>query len=532
MHRRDVVKTIGAALLLRAATAAAAASNGATAGANVRYLGEPQPFDYAALKGRAKALAAQPYQAPVSRLPAEVRKLDWDHYQSIRFEPDHALWATQPTRFTARFFHMGLFFELPVRIHELRDGQAREIAYDAAMFDHSKSGLEGVALPEDLGFAGFRLLHRSDPERDIVAFLGASYFRAVGAEKQYGLSARGLAVDTGLPRPEEFPRFTDFWLQRPNPSSERLTVYALLDSASVAGAYRFDIITGATLLMEVGCALYPRKEIERIGIAPLTSMYQHGENDRRMAIDWRPEIHDSDGLALWTGNGERIWRPLVNPERLAFNAYADDNPRGFGLMQRDRDFAHYQDDGAFYDRRPSLWVEPLGSWGKGQVVLVEIPTVDETFDNIVAFWHPERPPQPGEELLYSYRLHWGARTPGTPSGIGYVVATHTGIGGVVGRPRTYYSRRFVVDFAGELFGRLPAKAKVEPVITASRGEVEITSARPLHPIRGYRAMFDLKPTDERTDPINLRLYLRYDGKPLTETWTYQWTPPPAERRKL
>jgi glucans biosynthesis protein len=529
MHRRDVVKMMGAAALLRAATVAAAGRG--SAGQELRFLGEPQPFDYAGLKGRARALAAQPYQAPTDHLPAEVKALDWDQYQSIRFQPDHALWAGERTPFTIRFFHMGLFFQLPVRIHTLRDGVAREIAYDATMFDHSKSGLAGVKLPPDLGFAGFRVLHRSDPERDILAFLGASYFRAVGEEKQYGLSARGLAIDTGLPRPEEFPRFTDFWLEHPQASSERLSVYALLDSPSIAGAYRFDIVPGATLVMDVDAALYPRQAIERIGIAPLTSMYLHGENDRRVAIDWRPEIHDSDGLALWRGNGERIWRPLVNPEHLAFNAYGDENPRGFGLMQRDRDFVHYQDDGAFYNLRPSLWVEPRGRWGKGQVSLVEIPTADETFDNIVAFWHPERTPQPGEEMLYSYRLHWGAHTPGTPS-IGYVVNTHTGIGGVVGRPRTYFSRRFVVDFAGEAFARLPAKAEVEPVITASRGEVEITSARPLHPINGYRAMFDVKPTDERTDPINLRLYLRHDGKALTETWAYQWTPPPADRRKF
>jgi periplasmic glucans biosynthesis protein len=529
MHRRDVIKMFGALSFLGIESAAAASRDGG--GEKLRFLGEPVAFDYAALKGRARALAAAPYEAPVNRLPAEVKKLDWDHYQSIRFQPSHSLWAGTRTRFTVRFFHMGLFFELPVRIHELIGGRAREIAYDAALFDHRKSGLAQVELPADLGFAGFRLLHAADPERDIVAFLGASYFRAVGAEKQYGLSARGLAVDTGLGRAEEFPRFTDFWLERPAERSERLSVYALLDSPSIAGAYRFDIVPGATLTMDVDAALYPRKEIERIGIAPLTSMYQHGENDRRMAIDWRPEIHDSDGLALWSGNGERIWRPLTNPEHLAYNAHADENPRGFGLMQRDRDFDHYQDDGAFYDRRPSLWVEPRGKWGKGQVALVEIPTVDETFDNIVALWHPERKPRPGEELLYSYRLHWGAQTPGTPA-LGRVVATHIGIGGVVGRARTYYSRRFVVDFSGEVLARLPAKSAVEAVITATRGEVEITSARPLTPIKGYRAMFDLKPTDERTDPINVRLYLRADGKPLTETWLYSWTPPAADRRKF
>jgi periplasmic glucans biosynthesis protein len=529
MHRRDVVKMLGALSFLGVEPAAGASGDGGEA--KLRTIGKPVAFDYAALKGRARTLAAAPYEAPVNRLPAEVKKLDWDRYQSIRFQPQHALWAADRTRFTVRFFHMGLFFELPVRIHELSGGRAREIAYDAAMFDHGKSGLAASDLPADLGFAGFRLLHATDPERDIVAFLGASYFRAVGAEKQYGLSARGLAVDTGLARAEEFPRFTDFWLERPPERSDRISIYALLDSPSIAGAYRFDIVPGATLTMDVDAALYPRKEIERIGIAPLTSMYQHGENDRRMAIDWRPEIHDSDGLALWSGNGERIWRPLTNPEHLAYNAHADENPRGFGLMQRDRDFDHYQDDGAFYHRRPSLWVEPRGKWGKGQVALVEIPTVDETFDNIVAFWHPERKPRPGEELLYSYRLHWGSQTPGTPA-LGRVVATHTGIGGVVGRPRTYYSRRFVVDFAGEVLARLPAKTAVEPVITAARGEVEITSARPLEPIKGYRAMFDLKPTDERSDPINLRLYLRANGKPLTETWLYQWTPPAADRRKV
>jgi glucans biosynthesis protein len=416
-------------------------------------------------------------------------------------------------------------------MHEVVAGKVREIAYDASRFDHRKSGLDGAELPGDLGFAGFRLLHRDDPERDIVAFLGASYFRAVGAEKQYGLSARGLAVDTGMARAEEFPRFTDFWLEAPAGRSERVVVYALLDSPSVAGAYRFVIVPGRTLVMDVDAALYPRKEIERIGIAPLTSMYQHGENDKRMANDWRPEIHDSDGLALWTGAGERIWRPLVNPERLRFNAYADQDPRGFGLMQRDRDFDHYQDDGAFYDRRPSLWVEPRGRWGKGSVQLVEIPTVDETFDNIVAFWHPETKPRAGDELLYAYRLHWGASTPGEPA-LGRVVATHTGIGGVIGKPRTYYSRRFVVDFSGGELARIAADAGVEPVISASRGEVEITSARPLASVSGYRAMFDLKPTDDATDPIDLRLFLRSGGRTLTETWLYQWTPPAPGRRSF
>jgi glucans biosynthesis protein len=529
MHRRTVLKTLSAltlpaALWPRVLTAA-------TADAELKRIGKPQPFDYAWLKGHARALSGQTHQAMSRAIPEAVRKLDWDQYQAIRYRADHALWGGDRLQFQARFFHLGLFFLSAVRMHEVVGGQAHELAYDPEMFNYGKSGLKGAQLPSNLGFAGFQIYFHTDFTRDMIAFLGASYFRAVGGEMQYGLSARGLAIDTGMARPEEFPSFTAFWLERPAPDSGGATVYALLDSPSATGAYRFGVFPGATTVMDVDAAIYPRKPIERLGIAPLTSMFQYGENDRRMANDWRPEIHDSDGLAMWTGNGEWIWRPIVNPPVLRFNSYSDDNPRGFGLMQRDRDFNNYQDDGAFYDLRPSLWVEPKSGWGKGSVQLLELPTIDETFDNIVAFWNPERPPQPGEELLYGYRLYWGARIPfGTP--LAQVVATRTGIGGIIGQKRTYFSWRFVVDFAGANFAMIGKDMKVEPVITTSRGSVEIPSARPLYSIRGYRAMFDVRPNDDSVEPINLRLYLRAGNRPLTETWVYQWTPPPPGQRAL
>lgn len=528
MQRRQVLKSLAAftvpGLSLPAAFAAAPRAAG-----GLKPLGKPQPFDYARLKGEARTLANAAYRAPAKSVPDEVKKLDWDQYQAIRYRPDHALWARENLRFQVRFFHLGLYFMTPVRMHEVVGGQAQELAYDPEMFDYGKSGLNSSRMPKDLGFAGFQVRFHTDLVRDIVAFLGASYFRAVGGEMQYGLSARGLAIDSGMDRPEEFPVFESFWFERPEKDSGRLTVFALMDSPSAAGAYRFDIHPAATLVMDVDAALYPRKEIERIGVAPLTSMFQYGENDRRMANDWRPEIHDSDGLAMWTGGGEWIWRPLVNPPNLRFNAHADENPRGFGLLQRDRDFDHYQDDGVFYDLRPSVWVEPKSAWGKGSVQLVELPTVDETFDNIVAFWNPAEKPQSGQELLYSYRLHWGARMPFNTS-LAQVVATRTGAGGIVGQKRKYFSWRFVVDFAGANLSMIGKEAKVEPVITASRGEIELASARPLHSVRGYRAMFDLKPTDESLEPVNLRLFLRVGGQPLTETWLYQWTPPPKDRR--
>ena len=486
------------------------------------YLGPPQTFNYAWLKGQARVLASGVYQAPVSHLPDAVKALDWDQYQAIGYRADHALWAQDRRRFQVKFFHLGLYYQSPVRMYEVVDGQAQELAFDPAMFDYGKSGLEGARLPKDLGFAGFRVNFHTNWNHNVAVFHGASYFRAVGGELQYGLSARGLAIDCGMDRAEEFPIFTAFWLERPAPDAGKLTVYALLDSPSVAGAYRFDISPAATLVMEVGAALYPRKEIERLGVAPLTSMFQSGENDRRMANDWRPEIHDSDGLAMWTGSDEWIWRPLVNPANLRFNAYLDENPRGFGLLQRDHNFDHYQDDHAFYDRRPSLWVEPRSGWGKGFIQLVELPTVDETFDNIVAFWNPAAKPQPGQELLFSYRLHWGAQMLVRPP-LAQVVATRTGLGGYVGQKRTHFSWRFVVDFAGGNLSMLGENVEVAPVITASRGQIEVPSVRPLDIVRGYRVTFDLKPTDDSVAPVDLRLYLHADGQPLTETWLYQWT---------
>jgi periplasmic glucans biosynthesis protein len=526
MDRRDFLRAVAALTAAGLPLPSLFAAEPATT--TLSPLGPPRAFDYAWLKGQARALANGVYHPPMSHIPDAVKALDWDQYQAIRYRADHALWARLRRRFQVKFFHLGLYYLSPVQMYEVVDGQAQALAYDAAMFDYGKSGLQDSQLSTDLGFAGFRVHFHTDLKRDIVAFLGASYFRAVGGEMQYGLSARGLAIGSGTDRAEEFPMFTAFWLERPALDAGTLTVYALMDSPSIAGAFRFDISPAVTLVMDVDAALYPRRAIERLGVAPLTSMFQYGENDRRTAHDWRPEIHDSDGLAMWTGSGEWIWRPLVNPASLRFNVFLDQNPRGFGLLQRDRNFDHYQDDGAFYDRRPSLWVEPKSGWGQGSIQLVELPTVDETADNIVAFWNPAAHPQPGEELLFSYRLHWGAQMPVRPP-LAQVIATHTGLGGVVGQRRTYFSWRFVVDFAGGGLSGLGQDAKVEPVITASRGQIELPSARPLEAVRGYRAMFDLKPTDDSAAPVDLRLYLRADGQPLTETWLYQWTP---ERRPL
>lgn len=489
--------------------------------AEARGRPEGKPFSQNWLIEEARKLAKQPYKAPPDQLPDWLSGLSWDDYQSIQFRRDHALWSAEKLPFQAQFFHLGLFFKHPVSIYEVVRGVAEPIAYSKDLYTFG----EPLKVPRnvsDIGFAGFRLLADPDFQRDFVAFLGASYFRAVSANKQYGMSARGLAVDTGLPRPEEFPEFRSFWLERPEPQAKSVIVHALLDSPSVTGAYSFEITVGEATVMTIDASLFPRKAIERVGIAPLTSMFQFGENDRRVSDDFRPEIHDADGLSMHTGAGEWIWRPLVNSPVLRVNSFLDENPKGFGLLQRDRNFDHYQDDGAFYDLRPSVWVEPIGDWGKGAVQLVEIPTEDETFDNIVAYWNPDEAFGPGQERRYQYRLYW-AEEPPVRSPAAEVIATRIGAGGIIGQKNRPASRKFVIDFAGGRLSGLPDTAKISPVITVSRGEIKQPAVRIIRGSKAWRCSFDLYSTGP--DPVDLRCYLSDEQGALSETWLYQWTPP-------
>jgi periplasmic glucans biosynthesis protein len=329
------------------------------------------------------------------------------------------------------------------------------------------------------------------PPTDWLAFLGAAYFRSSGELNQYGLSARGAAIDTAQPWPEEFPRFTQFWLEPHAEGSNRVTIYALMDSPSLTGAFRLDCTNDGAVVMDVQAELFPRNQIARLGIAPMTSMYWFGENDRRSADDWRPEIHDSDGLSIWNGAGERLWRPLVNPSVVRVNSFVDDNPKGFGLLQRDRAFHNYEDDGVFYDRRPSLWVEPLGEWGRGVVQLVEIPTDDEIHDNIVAYWVPEAPIEAGSEWSFSYRLYWVDQEPFPPEQAARVIHTRLGNGGVPGQPRPPNSRKFVIDFDGGPLERLEKDDEVVPIVTATRGTINNVYALQIVGTKRWRAFFDL-----------------------------------------
>jgi glucans biosynthesis protein len=485
--------------------------------------GPARPFGFDALTDRARRLAAAPYRPPVARAADTLARIDYDVHWRIRFRDDVSLTPAGPDA-PVQMFHPGRYFQQPVGIHLVENGRSREVLFDRDYFTMPADS-PARKLPDDIGFAGFRVM-RPGMQADWISFLGASYFRTDGPQAQYGLSARGIAIDTGLARPEEFPRFTDFWLGAPedlaeNPAenpAEDLTVWALLDGPSIAGAYRFGLRrgkSGGDHKLTVATRLFMRNRVERLGIAPLTSMYWYSERDRPEGQDWRPEIHDSDGLALATGAGERIWRPLTNPARLTTTRYLDQNPRGFGLSQRDRDFDHYQDDGVFYDKRPSAWIEPLGDWGRGAVELVEIPTADETFDNIVAYWVAEAPALAGAALSYDYAITWTGRDP-IPETVASVVALRRGRGGHPGQTPRPKSTKMVIDFEGPALAGLDVDSGIEPVIDAPDARIlDPVAVRPVVGTDRWRLSFDVETTGQ--DMVELRAYLRLADRALTET---------------
>lgn len=521
VSRRSVLRG-SAAMAGAAALLPRPAHAQSTAAAAPTRLGYGVEFSYDLLRSWARAVAEAPYRRPAVVRPDILDAIDFDAAQQLKFRPELSLTLDRAQRFPIQLFHLGKYQRDPVRIFVIDGGASREVIYTPDLFE-SPADHPARQLPDDVGFAGFRVMH-PNLYGDWLAFLGASYFRSAGPFNQYGLSARGLAIDTGLPTPEEFPRFSNFWLE----ADDKLTIYALLESPSVTGAYRFrtDRVTDARgihrVAMEIEAELIARKDIGRLGIAPFSTMFWYGEASRARAIDWRPEIHDSDGLAIWTGAGERIWRPLNAPPRIITNTFLDRDIKGFGLLQRDRDFVHYLDDGVFYERRPSVWVEPLEPWGEGAVHLLEIPTDDEVHDNVAAYWCPAGVFAAGTTRRLRYRLSWLDDVQ-FPDSLGRVTGNWTGMGGRPGLERPPGVRKFVIDFQGPVFARLGPRDGVELVLNVSRGTIGEVFTHPVQDQRErWRALFDIAATG--SEPVDMRAYLRHGERTLTETWLYQYFP--------
>lgn len=470
-------------------------------------------FDAQSVRNLARELASKPYKKPNTPLPPEFGDLKYDAYRDIRFLPEKALWRDDNLPFQVQFFHRGFIFQDKVDIFVVSGGRADAVPYSPDLFSFGR--IVPPAANADLGFAGFRLhakINRPDYYDEVAVFLGASYFRAVGKKEVYGLSARGLSVRTADPKGEEFPRFTTFWIEKPVPAATSIVVHALLDSESAAAAFRFTIRPGEATIFDTEMTLYPRADMPEAGIGSGTSMFLFDGSDRAGFDDVRLAVHDSDGLAILTGHSEEIWRPLTNPHDLQVSVFADLNPRGFGLMQRERDFFAYDDLDSHFEKRPSLWVEPIGDWGEGAVYLIEIPTKEDIHDNIVAFWRPKEPFKAKGEYNFTYRLHWGQSGP-NPRSLARFIKTRTGAG-----PNG--TRRFVLELRGEALSAVEPQ-EIQTTVAASKGVVQNPVLQRDPEVGGMRLSFDL---DTKNEPlIELRGVLMHGDSPVSETWLYRWT---------
>jgi periplasmic glucans biosynthesis protein len=470
------------------------------------------PFSLETLQEDAKRRAGGAYVPQKNSLPAALDKLSPEQYRSIHFNPDAGIWRTDKLPFRLELLRAAYKLPTAVTVSTVEDGMAKDLVATPAMFQitgATSAQLGKVTLP----LSGFRIRSRINSNKiwdEFLVFQGASYFRAVAKNLLYGLSARGLAVNTGEPSGEEFPAFTHFWIERPGPRATAIVIYALLESESATGAYKFTVKPGIETLTDVELTLFPRTEMRVVGIAPLTSMFLFDETNRGHLDDYRPEVHDSDGLQITTKTGEMIFRPLANPLKLQVSAFTTQVPQGFGLVQRSRQQSDFQDFDAQYERRPSAWITPHGDWGTGAVELVEIPSGRETNDNIVAFWRPSQTFTPGHPAQFAYNVTW-TDEPGLPKGMGKIVATRSGAS--IDRKR----RVFLLDIVG-------AGEKLDGLrldLGSSAGAISNASLISNNELHGLRASFEIDPKD--AELIELRLRVMRGDTPVSETWLYRWT---------
>jgi glucans biosynthesis protein len=468
---------------------------------------------------KAKERAEKPFRSPKTELPEDLKNLNYDSYREIHFRHDRALWAKEELPFRLEFFHPGYLYDMPVKINEFNANHTQPIRFVEDFFDYGN-----LKLPKkpsgDSGYAGFRLLFRLNaPDKwdEVASFLGASYFRMLGQGQRYGSSARGLALNSGeVDVKEEFPAFTDWWLGKPEKGVDTLRLYALLDSASCAGAYEFLVRPGETTFADVNAVLFLRGQpsMKTLGLAPLTSMFWFGENSERKPDDFRPEVHDSDGLLIRGEQEELWWQPLNNGAALRHRSFATKNVKGFGLLQRDRDFSHYEDLYNFYNKTPAVWVEPRGNWGEGEVNLVELPTNFEGQDNIVAFWNPKERPAALQPFKFAYTLHW-AMAPDAKFAPLKVLQTR--VGAEPGNPKR---RQVMIDFGGAdvLSGSEP-QATVRCGENAAVADVKVVKNEAG---KTWRVIFGLTPKAENVGAVDIECSLNSGGKTVSEIWRYQW----------
>jgi len=478
-------------------------------------LSEPASFEPGMVTEMARSLAKQRFRPPNTDLPEAFRNLNYEQYVAIRNRKDATLWANDTIGFALEPLHRGFIFSTPMQLNIVAQGAARRIVYDPGLFDFGK-----LAVPPnlgDIGFSGFRVLVPQDGSGlfELATFQGASFFRAVARGQNPGTMARALSIRVADPKGEEFPAIRAVWIERPTLAGNTLVVHALIDSESVSGAYRFTLHPGEATIIDTECTLFPRVAVDSFGLATMSATALLGTIDRRRFDDLRPNVGEVGGLQMLTGQQEWLWRPVSNRDTLQISTFVDQNPRGFGFLQRDRSFDDYLDDDQHWELRPSLWIEPIGDWGNGGVQLIEIPSETEINDNIIAYWRPQQALAAGSETAFAYRQFWCWNPPERPS-LAIVTSSRSGRGSSQRR------RRFIVEFAGDIFGDAAHMQDLKAALSAAPGTILSTRIFPSVEAKTCRVTFELDPGTESVS--EMRLALEASGKPISETWLYRWTP--------
>ncbi|WP_131117472.1 glucan biosynthesis protein [Lichenihabitans psoromatis] len=516
--RRDVLKL--AALSIGATASGALAQStqptppATTAGSSTASSAPIPNFDAASIVDRARDLAKKPFVALDTDLPAPFAKLPYEKYVAIRPQPGSATWAGDNVGFALEPLHRGFLFSAPMEINVVENGKARRLGYDPSRFDFG--GLQVPSTIPDIGFSGFRVLQPMGPDgfHEVAIFQGASFFRAIARGQNFGVTARALSIRTADPKGEEFPMVRAVWIERPTLANNALVLHALVDSESMTGAYRFTLRPGDITIIDTECTLFTRAIVDGVGLGTMAGMSFFGPANRRNRDDLREGVYETGGLQIHNTNGEWLWRPVSNRETLQISSFINNSPRGFGMLQRERRFAQFQDDDQHWELRPSLWIEPLSDWGEGNVVLVEIPSDAEINENIVCFWRPKAPLQANTEMALSYRQSW-CWTPVERPPLAIVTETRQGKGASGKR------RRFLVEFTGDIFADAKQVADLKPALSSSVGTIALLRTFVSQPNKTYRLLFELDPASENLS--ELRLALENNGKPVSETWLYRWT---------
>ncbi len=515
MNRRNFVKFAGTLGVSAAINRTSLWAQSADAPLPAKRTPPDPQFSFQKLLEQAESLSQTPHNPPRLDLPAELADLNRDRYQAIQFKDAAAIWRDEPVNFQLKLFHTGFQYRTPVEIVIVENGMGTPIAYSPSLFDF-KAPLK--APPEDSrsGFSGLSAetaIHDADGYAAFLTFQGATFFRALAAGQVFGLSARALSVNTAQVSGEEFPFFRKIWVEKPRFGERTLTIYALMDGPGITGAYKFRAVPGKSTVIDVDCTLFPRRTLPHVGIAPISSMYFQGAADPTPETGYRPNVHSSDGLQIWNAAGEWIWRPITNPEQLQYSVFVDRTPHGFGLLQRNRTFAAYEDLEARFDLQPSLWVEPIGNWHEGAVDLIEVPSQSEIYNNIIVFWRPRYSLETGQRYSFSYRLHWSGDIPLRSDRAG-VVQT------LIGHGTESNDTAFIIDFDSTHSCRHCNVNAYEAELRAGDGEIRSRSVQPNPATGGQRVMFEFRPGEQRE--TDLTCQLKNDGQVVSETWVYRW----------